>query len=78
MMTHSYPRIGQCTNHSNWLKRNFKCRICGEQALYESHIEYDYFRGDDEVVKTCKEHSRDLTALVEYIKNKLTNAKESK
>jgi hypothetical protein len=41
-----------------------RCVVCGADASYIVDIEVNWFRGDDEVVKSCETHKNDAEALL--------------
>lgn len=51
-----YPKLG-----SSWKTDKGICNICGKKAEFKIEIQVNFFRGDDEVEKRCKEHKRTLT-----------------
>ena len=61
-----YPRIGRIDSH----RKNTcaKC-FCGEIGKAKVHLEYNWFRGEDEVVWACVAHIKDADYLAdEYAK----------
>ena len=61
-----YPRIGQIELR----KKNVSAKcFCGSIGVAKVHMQYNIFRGEDEVMWACSEHKKDTNYLVaEYIK----------
>lgn len=68
MTRRQYPRIGRIDHQSRWAKlpanEGPRCIVCGAKATHKVHVEFDIFRGDDEVMRACIDHSVDVRALV--------------
>lgn len=56
-----YPRIGSVSKGKP--NTGAKCK-CGKQGLFFVEIQYNYMRGDDDVVRACHEHKKDLEYLL--------------
>ncbi len=55
-----YPRIGVSTPRKK--NTQAKCR-CGEVGQYKVEIQWDYFRGNDDVIWACNDHRKSLEYL---------------
>jgi hypothetical protein len=63
-----YPRIGSTKFRPKWAEQPKgapKCCVCGAPATHRVCVEFDIFRGDDEVVNACGDHSKDADALAQ-------------
>jgi len=61
-MAKTYPNIGEVIKR----KGNTAARCgCGEIAKNKVHIQYDYFRGNDDLVWACDIHKKDIDHLTE-------------
>lgn len=58
--TSKYPKLGTAMKRSK--NTTAKCK-CGEVGKFLVDIQYDYMRGNDDVVWACEEHKRDLEFL---------------
>ena len=67
MSCRQYPKIGRCDPQRRWIalpeNEGPRCILCGSKATHSVHIEFSYFRGEDEVVMACAGHSKDAHAL---------------
>jgi hypothetical protein len=66
MSRRQYPRIGSSAYRPKWAEQPKgapKCCVCGAPATHRVCVEFDIFRGDDEMVNACGEHSKDAKAL---------------
>jgi hypothetical protein len=63
-MAKSYPRISKLSKYpKHWTRGKGHCR-CGNIGTYTATIEYNYMRGDDDVVAVCDEHKHNLEFLL--------------
>jgi len=74
-MTKKYPNIGQVDSREKATQA--KCP-CGEIAKFKSHIQWNYFRGEDDVVWSCDKHKRDVDFHVDEIFVRFREKSESK
>lgn len=58
--SNEYPIVGIVLKKNRNTQR--KC-VCGELAKFATHIQFSYFRGDDDVIWSCEEHKRNVVAL---------------
>lgn len=68
MSRRQYPRIGSSTFRPKWAEQPKgapKCYVCGNPATHRVCVEFDIFRGDDELVNACGEHCKDANALAQ-------------
>lgn len=56
-----WPRVEITINE----KTKNRCVVCGGPATHMTEVEVNWFRGDDESVKTCAEHRQDITGIVQ-------------
>lgn len=56
----SYPLISGASKHK---KKGVKCK-CGENSTYKTFVQFNYFRGDDEMFFTCEKHKKDISFLI--------------
>lgn len=52
----TYPRKGE--ERQLKVSKDRKCKYCAKLATRRVCVEWSWFRGDDEVVNVCNEHSK--------------------
>lgn len=60
-MAKTYPCLGNSTKYKT--PRGL-CVICKAPAYCRVDIQTNWFRGDDEVFRTCVDHSKNIDALI--------------
>lgn len=66
MSRREYPRIGSSTYRPKWAEQPKgapKCCACDAPATHRVCVEFNSFRGDDELVNACASHSKDAKVL---------------
>lgn len=59
-MSRQYPKISGVIKKPK--NKTVKCK-CGQVAKFQTVIQVNYFRGDDDFIWSCDEHRRDLDFL---------------
>lgn len=55
-----YPRVTSVQNRNK--NTSAKCK-CGRLGKFKSVVEWDYFRGNDDVYWSCETHKKDVKFL---------------
>lgn len=59
-MAREYPRMGRIQKLDRPTKA--KCK-CGSHAKFKVHVQFNIFRGDDDVLWSCEDHKKDVDFL---------------
>lgn len=75
-MSRDYPRIGRTQDcRAKWTYTDRRgriksypnrprCAACGAEATHKVDVQVNWFRGDDEVMRSCVEHKDNAAALL--------------